>query len=211
MRCVLHSSLVGDASSRQIEGTIEQTSVGYRVRVVDDRDRDAPAGEMGELRILGERGLSPFPQYLGDPDALQAAFDEVGYFRFGARVRARASGAIESVDRAKDVIKVDGENVAATEVERMIATMPGVREVCIVSGPDAMLGEVAVAFVIRDEALGGEADALVETILDRCRQELSRFKVPREVLVVETLPRVSIGKVSKAESRAHLRVRASAA
>lgn len=197
--------LVGDTSLRQTAGTIGRTSVGYRVRVVDDDGSDTPTGDVGELRILGERGVSVFLEYLGDPDATRAAFDEAGYFRTGDRVRVRDSGAIEFVDRAKDVIKVGGENVAASEVERVIAAVPGVREVSVVSGPDAMLGEVAVAFVIRDEAVVVEVDALVETILGCCRRELSRFKVPREVLVVETLPRASIGKVLKAELRARLR------
>lgn len=204
---IVTQGLVGDASLRQIAGTIGQTSVGYRVRVVNDDGVDVPPGEVGELRILGERGLSLFLEYLGDPEATQVAFDEAGYFRTGDRVRVSEGGAIEFVDRARDVIKVGGENVAATDVERVIAEVPGVREVSVVSAPDAMLGEVAVAFVIRDETFNGEDVALIESVLDRCRRDLSRFKVPREVLVVETLPRVSIGKVSKAELRAGLRER----
>ena len=126
-----------------------------------------------------------------------------GYFRTGDRVVVRADGIVRFVDRAKDVIKVGGENVAAPEVERVIASVPGVLEVAVVGRRDATFGEVPIAFVRLDEA-SADPVRVREEIVETCRRELARFKVPREVLIVDDFPRVSIGKISKAELRQRL-------
>jgi crotonobetaine/carnitine-CoA ligase len=197
---VVTQGLVGDLAHAQVAGTIGRPSVGYDVVVVDESGAPSRPGEPGELRIRGVRGVSLFAEYLDDPESTRSAFDDDGYFRTGDRVILRDDGAIEFVDRAKDVIKVGGENVAAPEVERVIASVPGVQEVAVVAARDPMLGEVPVAFVRADRE-SPDAAALAETVLAACRRELARFKVPREVRFVDEFPRVAIGKVSKAALR----------
>jgi crotonobetaine/carnitine-CoA ligase len=155
------------------------------------------------LRIRGVRGVSLFHEYLDDPEATRLAFDEQGYFRTGDRVLVGDDGAIQFVDRAKDVIKVGVENVAAPEVERVIASVSGVREVAVVAKRDPLLGEVPIAFV-RAEGSGPEAAGLIANVLAACRSELAKFKVPRDVVLVDEFPRVAIGKISKAELRKRL-------
>ncbi len=110
-------------------------------------------------------------------------------------------------DRDKDMLKVGGENVAASEVERVIAQVPGVAEVAVVARRHEMLDEVPVAFVLpADRAvIGDEARAaLVESALAACRAELASFKVPHEVRVVDELPRSTLEKIAKAELRSRL-------
>jgi len=112
-------------------------------------------------------------------------------------------GAIQFVDRIKDVIKVGGESVAAPEVERVIAAVPGVREAAVVARRDRELGEVPVAFV-HPHPSAAASDALIESVLAACRAQLAKFKVPREVVLVDDFPRVAIGKIAKAELRKRL-------
>ena len=99
-----------------------------------------------------------------------------------------ADGAFVFSDRAKDMLKVGAENVAASEIERVVAALPGVREVAVVGAPDPMLQEVPVAFVIAAD----DCPDLVSTILTTCRDKLADFKVPREVRLVTDLPRSTL-------------------
>ena len=199
---VITQGIVADDVAAQVPGTIGRPSRGYDVVVLDEAGQRAKPGEVGELRIRGERGVSLFLEYLDDPEATAASFDAQGFFRTGDRVIERADGVIQFVDRAKDVIKVGGENVAAPEVERVIGSVPGVREVAVVGKSDPVMGEVAVAFVLAEESKRHAAFA--EELLEACRTQLAKFKVPREVHFVEDFPRVSIGKVAKAELRKRL-------
>jgi len=172
------------------------------VLVVDEQGGPSRRNEPGELRIRGVPGLSLFLEYLDDPAGTRDAFDADGYFCTGDRVIVRDDGCIQFVDRAKDVIKVGGENVSAPEVERIIARVAGVKEAAVVARKDNVLGEVPVAFVLLDA--DSDAGVMIEKIIAVCGEQLARFKVPREVRVVEAFPRVAIGKVSKAELRKRL-------
>ena len=143
-----------------------------------------------------------FREYLHDPQATRASFDQHGWFDTGDRVTRLETGEYRFADRAKDVIRVGGENVAASEVERVVASISGVAEVAVVAKPHAMLDQVPVAFVVAD---GGCADdQLGERILCACRLHLSTFKVPVEILFVESLPRSLLNKIDKKALRARL-------
>jgi crotonobetaine/carnitine-CoA ligase len=200
---IVSQGIVGDFALPQTPGTIGRPSVAYPLEVVDDEGHAVEAGATGELRVHGRRGLSLFGEYLDDPEATREAFDAAGRFRTGDRVRVREGGAIEFVDRAKDVIRVGGEGVAAPEIERVISALAGVREVAVVARRHPLLGEEPVAFVRLDDGRV-EAPAVVEAILTACRDQLAKFKVPREVRLVEEFPRAAIGKISKAELRRRL-------
>ena len=96
------------------------------------------------------------------------------------------------------MLKVGGENVAAAEVERVVATVPGVREVAVVAKPDRMLGDVPVAFVIADGAAPGDLPAEIDRV---CAELLSDFKRPRQIHLVPEFPRATLNKVAKAKLR----------
>src|SRR5271155_3050997 len=102
------------------------------ILVLDDRGAPAECGEVGDLAIRGVRGLSLFAEYLGNPSATAEAFDREGFLITGDRVRPDEDGFYFFADRAKDILKVGGENVSAAEIERVILASPGVREVAVV-------------------------------------------------------------------------------
>jgi len=174
----------------------------YGVVITDAEGRAVPLEEKGELRVMGTPGVSLFAGYLDDPEGTAAAYDEWGRLRTGDLVVGHADGTIRFSDRAKDVIRVGGENVAASEVERVVMSVSGVVEAAVVGGPDEMLDEVPVAFVIAEAATG--VAALREDIDARCTRELAAFKRPRAVHFVSSLPRSTLNKVAKAELRQRL-------
>jgi crotonobetaine/carnitine-CoA ligase len=171
----------------------------------DDRTSVEP-GETGHLLVRGIPGLSLFHSYLHDPTATAGSYDERGLFRTGDRVTLHDDGFLQFADRDKDMLKVGGENVAASEIERVVMGVPGVREVAVVGKPHPMLDEVPVAFVIPDTSeLTAAPNDLQRAILEACRSRLASFKVPDEVRVVPDMPRATIEKIAKAVLRASLR------
>jgi carnitine-CoA ligase len=173
-----------------------------------ERDDGTPVqpGETGHLLVRGIPGLSLFHSYLHNPEATVASYDERGLFRTGDRVTLHEDGFLQFADRDKDMLKVGGENVAASEIERVVMEVPGVREVAVVGKPHPMLDEVPIAFVIPDTSeIIAAPDRLTRAILEACRSRLASFKVPDEVRVVEEMPRATIEKIAKATLRASLR------
>ncbi len=178
----------------------------YGIFVERDDGTPVEPGETGHLLVRGIAGLSLFHSYLHNPQATAESYDERGMFRTGDRVTLHADGFLQFADRDKDMLKVGGENVAASEIERVVMEVPGVREVAIVGKPHPMLDEVPVAFVIPDaNELTASPDALQRAILEACRRRLASFKVPEEVRIVPDMPRATIEKIAKAVLRASLR------
>ncbi|MES1990011.1 MAG: AMP-binding protein [Pseudomonadota bacterium] len=180
---------------------IGKPSTAYEIAIVNDDGTPTPVGETGALLIRGIPGLSLFKEYLNNPDATDASFDENGFFITGDRVQLLADGYIRFADRDKDMLKVGGENVAASEIERVVMTVGGIQECAVVARKDKMLDEVPVAFLL---VPGGEAAApadLKEKVMAACRQGLADFKVPREVRIVGEFPRSTLEKIAKAELR----------
>ncbi|HWS74930.1 MAG TPA: ATP-dependent acyl-CoA ligase, partial [Quisquiliibacterium sp.] len=172
----------------------------YEIRVSVD-GRPCEPGQTGDLTIRGVRGLSLFAEYLDNPQATAEAFDADGFFHTGDRVTVGADGWLYFSDRSKDMLKVGGENVAASEIERVIMTVPGVVEAAVVARKDRMLDEVPVAFVRAPQVPPQGRAALAQAIEDACRAALADFKRPREVRVVDELPRSTLEKIAKAELR----------
>ncbi|MBI1735866.1 MAG: AMP-binding protein [Candidatus Rokubacteria bacterium] len=175
----------------------------YEVSVLDADGRPTRPGDVGRLEIRGRRGVSVALEYLHDPAATRAAWAPDGWFATGDRVLVTPEGWIAFADREKDVLKVGGENVAASEVEAVIARVPGVAEVAVVPAPHAMLDEVPVAFVVPQAA--DAANGLADRIIAACRADLADFKVPRAVYLLDALPRGTIEKVAKEELKRRAR------
>jgi carnitine-CoA ligase len=171
---------------------------GARLRVVDETGGDVPAGTAGELLVGGEPGRTLMAGYLNRPDATEAALRD-GWLHTGDLVSAGADGYLYFVDRAKDMIKRAGENVAASEVERVINGHPGVFESAAVGIPDAVRDEAIVVHVVPRAA----ARVSEPELLAWCRERLAPFKVPSAVRFTEELPRTSVGKIRKDVLRRH--------
>jgi crotonobetaine/carnitine-CoA ligase len=174
---------------------------GYEVAVVRDDGTPVAMGETGRLLVRGIPGLSLFYEYLNDPAATAAAFDEDGWMETGDMVTPYDDGHLRFEGRGKDMLRVGAENVAAAEIERVIQAVPGVFEAAVVGGPHEFLGEVPVAFVIPS----GDTTGLADRIVAACRAQLADFKAPRDVRFVDAFPRSTLNKVSKKDLRAMLR------
>ena len=183
-------------------GAMGSAAPEYEIAVLHPDGRPVSPGETGRLLVRGVRGVSMFKEYLDDPETTAASFDGQGWFETGDMITLTDSGQFQFADRQKDVLKVGGENVSASEVERVILGVPGVAETAVVGRPHDMLDEVPVAFVIAATKAG---KALEDAILAQCRTQLARFKVPTEIVFVEDFSRAALNKIDKTVLRAQLR------
>ncbi|GAA3348288.1 (2,3-dihydroxybenzoyl)adenylate synthase [Amorphoplanes nipponensis] len=170
------------------------------LRVVDDRDRDVPAGAIGELLTRGPYTLRG---YYRVPEHNAKAFTADGFLRTGDLVRFTPEGNMVVEGRIKDVINRGGEKVSAGEVEDLLITHPAVREVAVVAMPDKLLGERTCAWVVpRGEAPGLEA---LRSFLRS--QGLADYKLPDRLELTDGFPHTKVGKVDKAELREQVAAR----
>lgn len=200
------AAVIGSWDGAAPEGAIGRPAPGYQVRLLDDEGIPVPPTVPGAVYVRGERGVSLALEYHNRPRATAAAFSRDGWFATGDRMRYDEEGWLYFVDREKDMLKVGGENVASSEIERVIQEVPGVLEVAVVGLADALLDEVPVACVIA--APGTDAEPFRERILAHARGKLADFKVPRRIELVDALPRATLEKVNKAALRASLSERA---
>lgn len=192
--------IVGSTRLPNVPNSMGRAAPGYEVFVLNSEGRPVQRGDVGDLFIRGIPGVSLFQEYVDDPQATRAAFRSDGLFITGDRVRIGIDGELYFADRSKDVLKVGGENVSASEVERVILGVHGVHEVAVVGRPDVMLGETVVAFIIPTAAAASDVK-LRERAMEACAVSLASFKRPAEVRIVERFPRSTLEKVSKAELR----------
>jgi len=192
--------IVGSTRLPNVPNSMGRAAPGYDVFVLDSEGQPAKPGAVGDLFIRGVPGVSLFQEYIDDPEATRAAFRRDGLFITGDRVRVGIDGELYFADRSKDMLKVGGENVAASEVERVILAVPGVREVAVVGRPDAVLGETVVAFIIPTAAAASD-NTLKERAVEACGISLASFKRPAEIRIVEEFPRATLEKVLKVELR----------
>ncbi|MBN1287055.1 MAG: long-chain fatty acid--CoA ligase [Anaerolineae bacterium] len=167
-----------------------------RVRIVNDKFKDVPAGEIGEL-VIG--GPNVTPGYWKRPDAEAESFafdaDGVRWLRSGDAAKMDEEGCAYIVDRYKDMYRSGGENVYPAEVEQVIAQMPQVAEAAVIGVPDKKQGEVGLAVVVvkTGEVLFDEA------LVEYCEVNLTKRKAPKSVVFVDRLPRNAAGQVLKRE------------
>jgi len=184
-------------------GTVGLPLPNTEVRVVDPENPtvDRAPGEEGELIV---RGPQVFSGYWGKPDETAAVFvtgDANGdWFRTGDIVTVDEDGFVRVVDRIKELIITGGFNVAPSEVEETLRAFPGIADAAVVGMPDAHSGEAVVAAVVLEP--GTELNE--EAVRAHVRAELTPYKVPKHVYVVEELPKSLIGKVLRKNVRESL-------
>ncbi|WP_322857211.1 acyl-CoA synthetase [Mycobacterium shigaense] len=179
------------ADGERRAGWVGLPVAGVQSRLLDDTGDSVPRdGEtVGRIQV---RGPTMFDGYLNRPDATAEAFDAGGWYRTGDVAVVDGSGMYRIVGRESvDLIKSGGYRVGAGEIETSLLGHPGVQEVAVVGMPDEDLGQRIVAFVVG--AAGLDADVLINHVA----QELSVHKRPREVRMVDALPRNAMGKVLK--------------
>ncbi|MEU6466070.1 AMP-binding protein [Streptomyces sp. NPDC046976] len=160
---------------------------GVDIRVVRDDGLDAGPGETGELWLRsGTRMLG----YLDDPEATERAFAG-DWYRSGDLARVDKDGYLFIVGRIKDVVITGGENVYAPEVEEAILQHPAIRDAAVVGRTHPDWGETVVAVVETDSTV------TLEQLRDFLSTRLAKYKIPRDLVVVPSLPRTPSGKVQK--------------
>jgi fatty-acyl-CoA synthase len=174
-------------------GSVGRPCLYLELDIWDEHGVSVPAGERGEVVL---RGPKVFKGYWRDPDATSTAFAG-GWFHTGDIGVRDVDGYLYIVDRLKDMIVSGGENIASSEVERVLYEHESVVEVAVVGMPDERWGEVPVAFAVLQPAATTTPDELIE----HCRGQLAKFKVPKQVTFVDALPRNPSGKVLKRELR----------
>jgi long-chain acyl-CoA synthetase len=175
-------------------GSVGQPLPGVEVRVVDDADRPLPVGEAGEVCV---RGPNVMLGYYRMPEETARVL-RGGWLHTGDVGRLDAEGYLYIVERKKDLIIRGGLNVYPREVEDVLYAHPDVAEAALVGMPDPVMGEEGCAFVVLRPGAAATPDGLIAF----CRARLAKFKCPREVRVVDALPKSPIGKVLRRELRA---------
>jgi fatty-acyl-CoA synthase len=173
-------------------GSVGRPCLYLELEIWDERGASLPPGQPGEVVL---RGPKVFKGYWRDPDATSAAFAG-GWFHTGDIGVVDTDGYLYIVDRLKDMIVSGGENIASSEVERVLYEHDSVVEAAVVGRPDDRWGEVPVAFVVSSSPA-----TTPDELIEHCRPQLARFKVPRDVVLVDALPRNPSGKVLKRELR----------
>ena len=157
-------------------------------RIVNEDGEEAGPNEVGELWV---RGPHITPGYWNRPDATAEAFVD-DWLRTGDAAKRDDEGFYYIVDRWKDMYISGGENVYPAEVENYLFRHPAVREVQVFGVPDEKFGEEVCAWIV----LAQDAAASAEEIIAFCRENMARFKVPKNVIFGD-LPKTSTGKVQK--------------
>ena len=145
----------------------------------------------GEIAI---RGSMVMRGYRGDPDATAGVLGEDGWFHTGDVGQRDDDGAIRLVDRRRDLVITGGVNVSPTAVEGVLVDHPEIADVCVAGTPDEQWGERVVAFVVPRP---GAAAPSVDALRDFARARLRAAELPRQVVVVDAIPRSPSGKVHR--------------
>jgi fatty-acyl-CoA synthase len=189
---VFSVSFTPPEKAREQIGSAGNPLMHVKVQIGDAQGFELPRDEVGEIQV---RGPGVTPGYWHDPEGTEAAFTTNGWFRTGDAGRMTKEGVIYVVDRIKDMYISGGENIYPAEIEAAISTLDDVGHCAVIGVPDLKWGEVGLALVVARPGRAIDPDR----VLAHCRERLARFKVPRGVRVVESLPLSPQGKVLKKE------------
>jgi len=172
-------------------GSIGVPVEGVQMRLVDDLGQPSPEGEIGEIAIKGPNVMKG---YLGKPEATAEAITD-GWFRTGDLAKVDEDGYFYIVDRKKDLIIRGGYNVYPREIEEVLHEHPAVAEVAVIGIPHDSLGEEVGAAV----ALKPDASATPEELRAFARDKIAAYKYPRQIWLVDELPKGPTGKILRRE------------
>jgi long-chain acyl-CoA synthetase len=179
-----------------LQGTEYRSGIGLPlpstdISLRDDEGNEVPRGESGELCAKGPQVM---PGYWRQPETTAEAMTEDGYFKTGDIAIMDEEGYFRIVDRKKDMILVSGFNVFPNEIEEEVAGMPGVLESACVGVPNEVSGEAVKLFVVKSDESIFEND-----VRNFCRERLAGYKVPKQVVFLDDLPKSAVGKILRRE------------
>ncbi|MDQ0269150.1 AMP-binding protein [Cytobacillus purgationiresistens] len=176
----------------RINKSIGKPTIGYEVKVIDADGNEQPAGVPGQIIVKGMPGRTLMKAYFKNNEATAATI-KGGWLYTGDNARVDEAGYFYFVDRIKDMIKRSGENVAASEVESVLAAHKLVYESAVIGVPDDIRDEAIKAYVILHDG----AKITENELLVYCKERLASFKVPDSIEILEAFPRTSVGKIQK--------------
>jgi 2-aminobenzoate-CoA ligase len=168
-------------------GSFGQAVPGYELKVIDESGKEAQPGNIGHFVACGPTGTI----YWRDPEKQRHAITADGWNRAGDYVYVDEDGYFWFVSREDDIIKSSGYRIGPEEIEVTIAKHPAVAEVGVIGVPDEVRGQIAKAFVV---LLPGETVS-GEELVAFCKGKIATYKLPREVVIVNELPRTPTGKL----------------
>jgi len=177
----------------KVVGSVGIPIPGVTVKILDDGHNELPRGELGEICVFGP---TVTPGYYRLPEATAEAVRD-GWLHTGDIGRQDEAGNFYVVERKKDMIIRGGLNVYPRDIEEVLFEHPAVAEAAVVGRPDAEYGEEVVAFVVLKP---GEA-ATAGDVIGFCRDQLAKYKVPKEVHFLDALPKNQVGKVLRRQLR----------
>jgi len=173
-------------------GSVGLPMPGCEVRVVDADGKDLPPGERGELIVKGPQVVSGYLH--AQQESASTIVD--GWLHTGDIAQFDPDGYVRIVDRKKDMILVSGFNVYPNEIEDVLAAHPEVQEAAVIGVPDEVTGEAVRAYIVaRNKDLTGEK------IGRYCRTQLTAYKVPKQLVFCDQLPKSPVGKILRGKLR----------
>jgi len=174
--------------SRKVKaGSFGQAVPGYELKVIDEEGKQAPAGKIGHFVACGPTGTI----YWRDPEKQQRAITAEGWNLAGDFVSVDEDGYFWFVSREDDIIKSSGYRIGPEEIEVTIATHPAVSDVGVIGVPDEVRGQIAKAFVVLKPGESLTPDDLLAFL----KGKIATYKLPREIVIVNELPRTATGKL----------------
>ena len=177
----------------RLKRTVGKANRLTQIRLVDEQGNDVPTGSDGEALV---KSCLVFSGYLGNPELTEKSFSD-GWFKTGDIMRRDSDGYYYIMHRKKDMIKSGGENIYAQEVERVIQKYPPILDCAVIGIPDERFDEAVAAAV----TLRKGCTLNVDDFFEFCRQNLSDFKKPRYLAVMDFLPTNDVGKIQKSVLR----------
>ncbi|WP_057625490.1 AMP-binding protein [Candidatus Berkiella cookevillensis] len=177
---------INPIKNKTFNGSIGLPIPSTEVKIVDENGREVSIGEAGELCV---RGPQVMKGYWNQPDKTAEVIID-GWLYTGDMATIDQEGFVRIVDRKKDIIIISGFNVYPNEVEDVIASLSGVKEVAVVGVDAGVQGEKVKAFIVKSDP-----NLTAEKVIEHCRIELTNYKVPKEVEFRDELPKTNVGKV----------------
>ncbi|MBL4765317.1 MAG: AMP-binding protein [Colwellia sp.] len=167
------------------------------ISIRDDMGNRVEQGQSGELCVKGPQVMSG---YWNNVEATKQCMTADGYFKTGDIAMLDDHGFFHIVDRKKDMINVSGFNVYPNEIEAEVANMPGILESACIGVDDDNTGEAVKLFVVIDKE-SEDTNITEQSIIDFCRQGLTAYKVPKQIVFIDEIPKSSVGKLLRRELR----------
>jgi len=181
------------AGEEHLLSSCGRPQIGVQIKIVDEKDQELPVNEIGEILIKGDVVMLG---YHGLPEQTAETIKD-GWLYSGDSGTLDEEGYLYIKDRIKDMVVSGGENIYPVEVENALAQHDAIADVSVIGVPDEKFGEALMACVV----LNSGHELSTEQLIDFCRDKLAGYKIPRQLQILEALPRNPTGKVLKKELR----------